>query len=355
MIEFEYSWLFLLLPMPILIYYFAPRYQTREHAIKVPFFNQLVSSLNLNATRGAGDLKATTWQRFSLVSGWVLIIVAAAKPMWLGAEETRHLSGRDLMMLVDLSGSMATRDFTNIKGEQTTRLAASKEVLNAFSQQREGDRLGLIVFGEAAYVQSPFTLDHNAWLTLLNETEPSMAGPSTHLGDAIGLGIKTFLSEVSIQADLEGQQAAVKVRQQQRVMIVLTDGNDTDSLVPPIDAAKVAAEYNIRIHVVTMGNPNTAGEQAIDMGVIEKIASMTGGESFLAMSPTDLSEIYQAIHEIEPQVFESFTYRPKTSYHHLPVIIALLHQLVFMLFRTLNFPIRSFRKQLIAGKGVSIK
>ncbi|MGF1694122.1 VWA domain-containing protein [Vibrio kyushuensis] len=348
MIEFENLWAFFLIPLPAVVYYIAPRHHTRQLAVIVPFFSLLISTLNLSASKGASELSATPWQRLSLISGWVLLIIAAAKPMWLGPEETRHLSGRDLMMIVDLSGSMATNDFTNANGEQISRLAASKEVLSEFSLQRKGDRLGLIVFGESAYVQSPFTVDHDAWSKLLNETQPSMAGASTHLGDAIGLGIKTFISEASAVDDngLENTTNSSK----QRVMIVLTDGNDTDSLVPPIDAAKVAAAHNIKIHVVAMGSPNTTGEQAIEMSVIEEIADITDGESFLAMSPSELSNIYQAINQIEPLVFESFSYRPKTSYHYIPVIIAIIHQLIFMAFSVVRR-----RSLFLTGEGVGAK
>lgn len=195
MIEFEYLWVFALLPLPILIYSFVPSHQTPQIALKVPFFDALASSLGLSAEKGSNQIKAGIWQRSSLILGWLLVVLAAAKPVWLGPEETRELAGRDVMIVLDLSGSMATDDFSNRAGNQVTRLAASKEVLDTFSQKRSGDRLGLIVFGDSAFLQSPFTADHTAWLALLNETEPAMAGQSTHLGDAIGLGIKTFLSE----------------------------------------------------------------------------------------------------------------------------------------------------------------
>ncbi len=282
------------------------------------------------------------------------------------------------MIVLDLSGSMATDDFSNTAGNQVTRLAASKEVLDTFSQKRSGDRLGLIVFGDSAFLQSPFTADHTAWLALLNETEPAMAGQSTHLGDAIGLGIKTFLSEnqkdkQELSSDLNSAQpdqlapedlapedlapedlvpenrdpqnlAPEKHEHESlthehisrdHLMIVLTDGNDTDSLVPPIDAAKVAAAHNIKIHLVAMGSPNTSGEQAIDMEVIDTVAKLTGGQSFLAMSPTELDNVYDTINELEPSVFESYRYQPKQSLHYVPLLIAFIYHLLFMVVRSI--------------------
>lgn len=368
MVEFEYLWVFALLPLPILIYCFVPSHQTPQIALKVPFFDALASSLGLSAEKGSNQIKAGIWQRSSLLLGWLLVVLAAAKPVWLGPEETRELAGRDVMIVLDLSGSMATDDFSNTAGNQVTRLAASKEVLDTFSQKRSGDRLGLIVFGDSAFLQSPFTADHTAWLALLNETEPAMAGQSTHLGDAIGLGIKTFLSEN--QKDKQEQPSDLNSAQpdqlapedlvpenrdpqnlapekheheslthehisRDHLMIVLTDGNDTDSLVPPIDAAKVAAANNIKIHLVAMGSPNTSGEQAIDMEAIDAVAKLTGGQSFLAMSPTELDNVYDTINELEPSVFESYRYQPKQSLHYVPLLIAFIYHLVFMVVRSI--------------------
>ena len=368
MIEFEYLWVFALLPLPLLIYSFVPSHQTPQIALKVPNFDALASSLGLSTEKGSNQIKAGIWQRSSLILGWLLVVLAAAKPVWLGPEETREIAGRDVMIVLDLSGSMATDDFSNTVGNQVTRLAASKEVLDTFSQKRSGDRLGLIVFGDSAFLQSPFTADHTASLALFNETEPAMAGQSTHLGDAIGLGIKTFLSEN--QKDKQEQSSGLHSTQpdqlspedlvpenrdpqnlapekhehesltheyisRDHLMIVLTDGNDTDSLVPPIDAAKVAAAHNIKIHLVAMGSPNTSGEQAIDMEVIDTVAKLTGGQSFLAMSPTELDNVYDTINELEPSVFESYRYQPKQSLHYVPLLIAFIYHLLFMVVRSI--------------------
>ncbi|MFA0440792.1 VWA domain-containing protein [Vibrio sp. 10N.222.51.C12] len=277
----------------------------------------LIEALNLTAQSGAVELKPSRWQRVSLVLTWCLLLTAAAKPMWLSEPETRELTGRDLMVIVDLSGSMSEMDFNDATGQSLSRLAAAKQVLSTFSQQREGDRLGLILFGDAPYLQAPFTADHGAWLSLLQQAEVAMAGESTRLGDAIGLAIKTYMS-------------GSKMSLTQRVIVMLTDGNDTDSLVPPVDAAKVAAAHNIRIHMVAMGSPNTAGEQALNMDVIKQVADLTGGQAFLAMSPDDLQQVYEQISILEPTLFESFTYQPKSSLHFLPVLIALLNYLLFM-------------------------
>lgn len=330
MIEFEHMWAFGLLPLPVIIYLSFPIYKTPQKAIKVPFFNTLVRYLGVNGERGTNALSAGAWHRSSLFLGWLLLVLAAAKPVWLGPEETRELAGRDIMIVLDLSGSMATRDFVDSNNAEQSRLSASKSVLKSFVEQREADRFGLIIFGDSAFLQSPFTIDHAAWLRLLNETQPAMAGQSTHLGDAIGLGIKTFISEVKNQ-----DKETLPTRE--HLMVVLTDGNDTDSLVPPIDAAKVAAANGIKIHIVAMGNPETRGEQAVDMETIKQMTTITGGEDFLAMSTKELTAIYDTINRMEPSVFDSYRYQPKQSLHYVPILMAFLYHLLFMLYRVVKY------------------
>ncbi|MCF4174236.1 VWA domain-containing protein [Vibrio sp. McD22-P3] len=329
MIELEYPWLMILLPLPYFIYLWAPSYKTTQQALSVPFFKRLVNGLNLRATKGAASLRASRWQRVSIIATWLMLVIAIAKPMWLDTPKTYQLSGRDLMLVVDLSGSMSERDFLDNSGKEQDRLTAAKSVLETFAAKREGDRLGLILFGDSAYLQSPFTADHEAWLALLDQAQVGMAGESTHLGDAVGLTIKTYIDNPENQTV-------------EKVAIILTDGNDTDSLVPPIDAAKVAQAYGIRLYIVAMGSPNTTGDQAIDFSTIETMATVTGGQAFLAMSQEDLDAVYQTISVLEPKEYQSFTYQPKTSLHFVPVLLGVLNHLMFMLYR-LMFQTKVFR------------
>ncbi len=308
MLEFAHPGWFFALPLPLLVYFLVPAYRVKQAAVQVPFFTTLVELSGQQASEGAVRLSSQVWQKLALGLCWGLIVIALAKPLMLGEVQQREMFGRDVMVLVDLSGSMAANDFVDAQGEQFTRLAAVKRVLKDFSQARQGDRLGLILFGDAAYLQSPFTADHEAWLELVNETEVGMAGQSTHLGDALGLAIK-FFSDSALE---------------QKVAIVLTDGNDTDSLVPPLDAAKVAAARGIKVHMIAMGDPSTVGEEALDMQVIEQVAKLTGGRAFQALSPGELQAVYQSIAELEPAQYLSVNYQPKTSVHHVPMIAALL-------------------------------
>lgn len=325
MLNITYPWLFVLLIIPLLVYHFVPPYRSKQAALYVPFFNTLVEAMGLPATQGAKELKANRWQKILLIVGWFLLVLAMVKPVWLGEPITQERYGRDLMITVDLSGSMAMQDFTNSQGETVSRLTATKEVLEQFSKERKGDRLGLILFADSAFIQAPFTADHEVWSELLNESKIGMAGKSTHLGDAIGLGIKSFNSADEHVLDKQANDV-------DKVMIVLTDGNDTDSLVPPIEAAKVAAMHNIRIYMIAIGDPTTSGENALDVDTINTIAQVTGGKAFFALTPSDLKQVYQQIGKHEAALYESFTYQPELQVHYVPVIILLINYLLMFVF-----------------------
>ncbi|UJF18357.1 VWA domain-containing protein [Vibrio sp. SS-MA-C1-2] len=332
MIEFTHPWLLVLLPLPYFVYRFSPAYQTQRSAVKVPFFQLLITILEQKPSSGAVRLSAKWWQKLTLALSWLLLVIAMMQPMWLGKPQTRELTGRDVMVVVDLSGSMDTNDFIAPDGKKQSRIDAAKKVLGQFSENRKGDRLGLILFGDHAYLQAPFTADHQAWLALLNETRVAMAGQSTHLGDAIGLAIKVFEEG----EDLTDSSKTIQDQQPQKVAIILTDGNDTDSLVPPIEAAKIAASRDIRLHMIAMGDPQTVGEQALDMAVIDRVAKITGGESFQALSPAELQRIYQQISKLEPEVYNSSHYQPKVSLHYVPLIACLLIYLLAFTLSILN-------------------
>lgn len=190
--EFAHPLWFIALPLPLLVYFAVPAYRTKQMAIKVPFFRELVEAIGEAPSEGASQLTPSWWQRTTLIITWILVVCALAKPTILGEPQVREQLGRDVMVVVDLSGSMAEQDFTSQQGDKISRLDATKEVLADFAKTRKGDRLGLILFGDAAFVQTPFTADQEVWLELLNQTDVAMAGQSTHLGDAIGLAIKVF-------------------------------------------------------------------------------------------------------------------------------------------------------------------
>lgn len=314
MIELLYPWLLLVLPLPLLVNRLLPAYRKRKSAIKVPFFYRLAELSGAEPSPGAVISQRLFYRLLLMILIWLCIVVALARPQYVGAPITHEKSARDLMVAVDLSGSMETNDFVDESGTQVDRLTAVKSVLGEFVEQRPHDRLGLIVFGDAPFLQAPFTQDHQTWLTLLKETEIAMAGMSTAFGDAIGLAIKHFRSNQS----------------ENRVLIVLTDGNDTGSRVPPVDAAKVAQRYGVTIYPIAIGDPETSGEEALDIDTLERVAEVTGGVFYQALDRPQLRTIYQRIAELEPQIFEARSHRPRRDLHHWPMLLVTVLMLIFM-------------------------
>lgn len=313
MIEFANPLFLLLFPFPYIIYKLMPAHQTENNALRVPFFSFLIEATNQNAKKGSVSLIPEKWQKLIIVSTWILLVIGMAKPMFLGEIQKRELSGRDVMFVLDLSGSMAKEDFKTIKGKKTSRLVAAKKVLSDFVEDRKGDRFGLILFGDNAYLQSPFTADHKAWISLLEESDIAMAGQSTHLGDAIGLSIKVFSDEEKKSK-----------KEKEKLVIILTDGNDTDSIVSPKDASIIAASKGVKIHIVAMGDPLSTGEEALDLELIKEVTEITGGKSYLALSTEELRKVYKEISNLEPETYESLSYQPKVSMHHIPLQIMLV-------------------------------
>lgn len=319
MLEFGFSWALALLPAPLLVLFLLPAYKERRTGVRTPFFNRMADQLGLAPEPGAVVPRRNLAQWLLAPVIWTLLVAAVARPVWVEDPIERQQAARDLMLAVDLSGSMDTRDFFAPDGERSDRLAAVKTVLDEFVARREGDRIGLIAFGTAAYVQAPFTLDHELVRLLLAELEVAMAGPQTMLGDAVGVAIKHF--------------DAAETRD--RVLVLLTDGNDTGSRVTPRKAAELAADHDITIYTVGVGDPASAGEAPLDVDALTSISTATGGEFFAAADRDELASIYERIHELEPQQLEVLSYRPRRQLFHWPlgaaIVLTLLYQIGMVL------------------------
>ena len=312
MIEFAHSDLFWLLLLPLLMLV-LPAYKQRQASVRVPFFDRVAELSGQQKQKASLVRRRNTIQKLLVGLTWLALVTAAAKPEWVGEPVEQIKSGRDLMIAVDLSGSMSAADFTLPDGSAINRLQAVKRVLADFVAQREHDRLGLVLFADAPYLQVPFSEDHNTWLSLLDEAEIGMAGQSTVFGDSIGLAIKLFNNSDA----------------KNRTLIVLTDGNDTGSLVPPIEAARVAAANQIRIYIIAVGDPQTIGEEAMDMQTIRSVVELTGGQYFEALNSEELVRASNVINELEEDQFEVLSYRPRISLHYYPVMLVAILYLLF--------------------------
>ena len=304
MLTFAHWWAVWLAPLPLVVQWLVPPRIAVRPAVRVPFLPRVLAAGGKASGRRAED----RWTGVLRWTVWLLVLTALTRPQWLEPPIERSIPTRDLLLLVDLSGSMEQKDFTNMSGQSVDRLTAVKEVLGEFLARRQGDRVGLVVFGTAPFLQVPFMTDLNLCRQLLDETAVRMAGPRTALGDAIGLGIKLF----------EGSEAPTKT------LIALTDGNDTSSAIPPAEAAKVARDRGITIHTVAIGDPTTVGEEALDVQALQAVAQITQGGSFLAINREQLAGVYQRLDQIETREVKTISHRPRRDLFFWPLGAALL-------------------------------
>lgn len=308
--QFDYPWVLLLLPLAGVAYRYLGDYRQARSALRVPFFAAM--------SRAVGQTPSTyasaggRWQLPLNCVVWALLLAACARPVWVEKAIEHEQPIRDMMLAIDISQSMETRDYTDANGQQSDRLTAVKGVVRDFIAQRKDDRIGLIVFGTGAYPQAPLTLDHASLEVLLDEVGIGMAGPNTALGDAIGLSIKLF------------EQA----HEQEKVLILLTDGNDTGSAISPAHAAQLAKQRGIVVHTIGIGDPQATGESKVDLHTLQAIAQTTGGRFFRADDRKALQAVYATLDQITPHKVKTFSHQPKRDLFWLPLGAALLLLLV---------------------------
>lgn len=321
MLGFDYPWAAALIPLPLLVYFFYPHATQQQAALRVPFFQQLASNESTVPRHVRNRFRFAT-----LLLAWLLLVAAACGPHWIGDEITLPNSGRDLMLAVDLSGSMQIRDM-QIGNEHVQRIIAIKAVVDDFIKQRKGDRIGLIVFGTQAYVQAPLTFDLDTVGRFLREAQIGFAGEETAIGDAIGLAIKRLRERPG----------------DRHVLILLTDGANDAGNVTPDAAAKLAAENHIVIYTIGIGAdeliiPGPFGgnfgaqrvnpSQDLDENALKNIAAVTGGRYFRARDPKELAGIYRELDALEPVADNAQTYRPQRALFYWPLGAALLLSLI---------------------------
>jgi Ca-activated chloride channel family protein len=312
MFEFAWPWMFALLPLPLLVWWWLPPFRARQASVQIPFFERLANATGQTPQRGAVVLQRRATQMIAAVIIWLLIVAALAQPQWVGDPLTREVSARDLILAVDISGSMDQADFRGSDGQTLTRLDGVKRVIKDFIARRHGDRIALILFGTRAYVQAPFTQDLATAQQLLDQTQVGMAGQQTAIGDTIGLAIKTF------------EKSTAK----QKLLILLTDGNDTASRVPPEHAADIARQNGVAVYTIGVGDPAASGENRVDLGVLQAVASTTGGRFFRAEDGAQLQAIYADIDRLAPAAVQTLSWRPKLPLFQWPLGAAVLLSLL---------------------------
>lgn len=305
MLEFALPWAFLLLPLPLLVLWFAPARREAVQAVRFPFFEAAAAGLD----KGEGAVVLPR-SRAQMAFGWLLwalVVATLARPAWVGPPVERTEAARDVMLAVDISGSMATKDFAAPGNPHAPRLDGVKAVLDGFIAGRRDDRVGLIAFGSAPYMLVPFTRDTDAARTLLATLAPGMAGPNTVLGDAIGLAIRSF--ETS--------------KVEERLLILLSDGSDTASRMAPAKAADIAKQNGVVIHTIAVGDPAAADEEnRVDEATLRAIAATTGGTFHRATDTEGLAGIYAQIDALGAREGATVAWRPRTPVSAVPAAAA---------------------------------
>jgi Ca-activated chloride channel family protein len=333
MIEWIWPWLFLLVPLPWLVRRLVPAATSQQPALSAPFFQEWQQ---MSAATGGQSMRAGGVSLASLWLLWLLLLTAAARPVWIGEPIELPNSGRDLMMAVDISGSMRIEDM-QVGQSLVSRVEAVRQLGGNFISQRSGDRLGLILFGSRAYVQSPLSFDTATVKRFLSEAQIGFAGEDTAIGDAIGLAVKRLKERPA----------------ESRVLILLTDGQDTASSVKPLDAAQLAASLGIRIYTIGIGAdsltlPGLFGSSfgarqvnpsaELDEAGLQEIARLTGGKYFRARNPQELANIYQVLDQLEPVEQQATVYRPRQALGYVPLLGALLISFILALRHCRNPP-----------------
>lgn len=313
-VSFAWPWLLLVLPLPWLARMLLPPARDASAALRVPYGSRLdpIAAAGRVGGRGAA-LPLLAWL------AWALLCIAAARPQQLGAPVAPPQAGRDLMLAVDLSGSMGDEDM-ELGGRLVDRLTAAKAVIAGFLDRRAGDRIGLVVFGQRAYALAPMTLDLDSVRRQLDDSVVGLAGRETALGDAIGLAVKRLAQQ----------------RSGQRVLVLLTDGVNTAGMLDPLKAAELARDNGVRIHAVAFGGSGggisvfglpirlPGGGDDVDEATLQRVAALTGGKAFRARDAGELAGIYAEIDRLEPVARAAQPVRPRIERYPWPLAAALL-------------------------------
>ena len=314
MFELALPWVLLCLPLPVVMWFIAPRAEIQLPAsLRIPFYRAMVGIIE-NKKRHTG--KHTQLTLLFLI--WVLLVVALAGPRWVGEPQPLARDGYNIMLALDISGSMELSDMM-MHGRPATRLAVVKRAAEQFVQERAGDKIGLILFGSHAYLQTPLTYDRHSVFMRIEDATVGLAGKTTSIGDALGLAVKRLQN----------------VPAKGRMIILLTDGVNNSGVLPPLKAAELARADGIKVYTIGLGaevDPQATGGLFFNMNVtadwdeetLKEVSKMTGGRYFRATDMQSLQTIYKNINEMETISQEGTTIRPQHDYYPWPLAIALL-------------------------------
>jgi Ca-activated chloride channel family protein len=328
MIKFQWPYLALLLPLPIILLFI---YKLKKHFLQqnpnvnngllIPFYDDLLNNKNLNIHKSTTNI--FNFVNLLKMIIWILFIVALMRPVWLGKPISLPIPTHDIIMAIDISGSMQAEDMS--EQYRQTRLDVVKQIAKQFIEMRSSDRIGLVFFGSQAFVSSPLTLDKKSLQSFLQKTQIGFAGPKTAIGDALGLAIKRLkIGNETLNT---------------KFIILLSDGSNTSGSVDPLNVAKIAANNKIKIYTIGIGQTSNnifdiQSGMDLDEETLKNIANLTDGVYFHATSSKKLAKIYQEINALEPNLSEAKIMRPETEWFIYPALAAFILSLILGLMNT---------------------
>ena len=321
MIHIAYPIMFLLLLLPFAVRYFLPTLKGMHgDALHVPFLKDL-ANINLKSGSVWGQVNVSASQKLSLrfwelFVVFFLLVLALSRPQWVGEPIRIHSQSRDILLVMDISNSMAEPDFV-INRRAVSRLNAVKKVAGEFIDRRANDRIGLILFGTRAYLQSPITYDKAAVKQILYSMQAGMAGNSTAIGDALGLALKSLKDSKNAE---------------DKIIILLTDGENNDGSITLPQAVKLAKDAGVKIYTIGVGGDRRdfasffglrlGGE--VDEAGLKQVADDTSGTYFRARDTESLQKVYEAIDELEPTQNEDSFVQETKEFYYIPLLAALI-------------------------------
>ncbi|MFT4270300.1 MAG: VWA domain-containing protein [Pantoea sp.] len=314
-LDFAWPWAWLLLPLPWLVQFLLPGDPPEQDSVRVPFLPELIETLKPTSPHAVSDIRT----RLQFWPIWLLLVCALARPEYIMPPQQMIQPMRNIVLALDVSGSMEKNDADG----RITRLQAVQKTVKTFIAKRKDDRIGLVIFASQAWPFAPLSADKNALLTRISQLSPGMIGQQTAIGDALGVAVKQLDSSLATDAG--------------KMVILLTDGNDTASQLPPILAAQLAAAHHVLVHTIAFGDSDSSGEDKVDLELLQQIAQQTGGRMWQAAKGGEsLDQVWQQIDALTPQQVKTLGWSWHRPLFHWPLTAALLLLLLVTLLQRIK-------------------
>lgn len=310
--EIAYKWVFLLFPLPFLLYWILPVMRKRRAALMAPFFERAATVSNQKPRKSAWITRKNFFSWITLILCWACLLAAASSPRYVGQPAKKTKTVRNFLIVADISFSMETTDWI-VNGRRMSRWDAIKSIMKDFVQNRQSDQVGLVMFGTNAYLQAPLTTDLQAINWLMDQTEVGMAGQMTSIGDAIAFSTNVLKADTI----------------KQKIMLLMTDGIDAGQNILPLDAAQQAKRDSITIFTLGIGKASGMGGYDLDEKTLKEISKATGGQYFNAMNEGQLKNVYATLDKLEPVKYDEETYKPVVLLYYYPLLAAAVLGLAF--------------------------